>query len=277
MDFKKLVERIKSSRNFKVIAMAAGVLVFVAAGGAYYFLVYQPQLESEAAAAKQPAARKPQTATAKPAGAQPPTSGVPAAKPASAQPPAPSMPVTAQVPVAAAPMPAKTAQPVKPEPAAEKLKPEKRQVETMPELVDKPAQAAKTDRKADAENLEQARPRSQDAATAVAPESGEAAPVAEAEPSSRRRGITPKYNDILTPVLRGDRDAVKQLLDLGWWVDKPGSDGTTPLMAAVMNRDAPMVQLLLDHGAEPSARALMLARKNKDAATASLLEQKGAH
>jgi ankyrin repeat protein len=92
----------------------------------------------------------------------------------------------------------------------------------------------------------------------------------------QRRGITPKYNDMMTAVLRGDREAAKQLLDLGWWVDKPSANGITPLMAAVMNRDTQMVQLLLEHGAEPSAQALKLARKNKDAATASLLEQKGA-
>ena len=100
--------------------------------------------------------------------------------------------------------------------------------------------------------------------------------IAADEPASQRRGITPKYNDMMTAVLRGDREAAKQLLDLGWWVDKPSANGITPLMAAVMNRDTQMVQLLLEHGAEPSVQALRLARKNKDAATASLLEQKGA-
>jgi ankyrin repeat protein len=96
------------------------------------------------------------------------------------------------------------------------------------------------------------------------------------EPAPRPNAITPKYNDVMTAVLRGDKEAVRELLDLGWWVDKPSANGITPLMAAVMNQDAPMVQLLLDHGAEPSVQALNLARKNKDAASASLLEQKGA-
>lgn len=88
--------------------------------------------------------------------------------------------------------------------------------------------------------------------------------------------ITPKYNDVMTAVLRSDLQAAKELLDLGWWVDKPSASGITPLMAAVMNRDLPMVQLLLDYGAEPTAKALELARKNKDTATATLLENKGA-
>ncbi|MFZ2541927.1 MAG: ankyrin repeat domain-containing protein [Gallionella sp.] len=88
----------------------------------------------------------------------------------------------------------------------------------------------------------------------------------------------PKYNDVLTAVLRGDIKAVQQLLDLGRWVDKPGdSSGTTPLMAAVMNRDADMVQYLLEHGAQSSPQALKLAKENKDATTILLLEQLDEH
>lgn len=96
------------------------------------------------------------------------------------------------------------------------------------------------------------------------------------EPEPVPSVITPKYNDVMTAVLRSDLQAAKELLDLGWWVDKPSASGITPLMAAVMNRDLPMVQLLLDYGAEPTAKALELARKNKDTATATLLENKGA-
>ena len=84
---------------------------------------------------------------------------------------------------------------------------------------------------------------------------------------------TPKYNDILTAVLRGDKEAVWQLLDMGRWVDKPGPSGMTPLMAAVMNRDAEMVQFLLENGAQASPQALKLARKNQDTTTVLLLEQ----
>jgi len=83
----------------------------------------------------------------------------------------------------------------------------------------------------------------------------------------------PKYNDMLTAALRGDKNAVQQLLDLGRWVDKPGASGLTPLMAAVMNRDIQMVQLLLEHGAEPTVQALKLAQKHKDAAIVSLLQE----
>lgn len=87
---------------------------------------------------------------------------------------------------------------------------------------------------------------------------------------------TPRYNDILTAVLRSDEAGVLQLLNLGRWIDKPGASGMTPLMGAVMNRDAKMVKLLLEHGADPGAYALHQARKNKDAETVMLLEQHGA-
>jgi len=63
---------------------------------------------------------------------------------------------------------------------------------------------------------------------------------------------------------------------MGRWVDKPGASGLTPLMAGVMNRDIQMVELLLEHGAEPTAQALDLARKHKDAAMVSLLQQHSA-
>src|SRR3989338_8310824 len=133
----------------------------------------------------------------------------------------------------------------------------------------------KTESKSDMPGMsKKVAPQLQDVLQEQAP--AEPAADATAEPASQRRGVTPKYNDIMTAVLRGDREAVKQLLDLGWWVNKPGEDGFTPLMAAVMNRDAQMVQLLLEYGAEPSTQALSLARKNKDASTALLLERKGA-
>jgi hypothetical protein len=268
MDIKSLIGRITSARYFKAAAIAAGVLAIAAAVGAYYFFVFQPQEQSNTPAVAPPVVKKPQPAPAKPA-----------AKPVDVQPlmPAPSAPPTAHQPAAAtiaAPMPEITAQPAKPEPAVEKFAPEKRQTATKPEQINKPAEMDKANAKLDAQDTsQQVVPQSQDALPAPTPSPAESAPV---EPAPERRGITPKYNDIMTAVLRGDREAAKELLDLGWWADKPGDNGITPLMAAVMNRDTQMVQLLLEHGAEPSVRAIELARKNKDAATATLLEQKGA-
>jgi hypothetical protein len=94
--------------------------------------------------------------------------------------------------------------------------------------------------------------------------------------------INPKYNDVMTAVLYGDREAVLELLDLGRWVDKPDSNGLTPLMAAVLLRDAGMVQLLLERGADPNLQApggevaLEMARDNGDGASESLLLKAGA-
>ena len=93
--------------------------------------------------------------------------------------------------------------------------------------------------------------------------------------------ITPKFNDVMTAVLRQDQAAVTQLLDLGWWVDKPNSSGFTPLMEAVAMGDAPMAELLLKRGANPNAAArdgsvLQIAKRNRDAAMAELLRRYGA-
>jgi hypothetical protein len=94
--------------------------------------------------------------------------------------------------------------------------------------------------------------------------------------------INPKYNDVMTAVLYSDREAVSELLDLGRWVDKPDSNGLTPLMAAVLLRDAGMVQLLLERGADPNLQApggevaLEMARDNGDGASESLLLKAGA-
>lgn len=109
-----------------------------------------------------------------------------------------------------------------------------------------------------------------------APVEVESVPVEAVEPPLEPRVITPKYNDLMTPVMRGDQKAVKQLLDLGWWVDKPTDSGITPLTAAVMNRDIQMARLLLDHGATLEVEALKIAKRNKDSAMVSLLEQRRA-
>jgi len=255
-------------RGISIRTIAAGGLAILAGGGAYYYYAYLPQMGKETAVAVQQAVKPPvgakpaklpvvpgsQAASAVPAVAELPApgSGVPATAPAQ-----PAITTPGNVAIAPPVPPLKPVlepapEPVKPKPAARKAAPKKPGIKTP-----------------------SARPaRSQQATSplpAVLPESGGAA-----EPAPVPRIVTPKYNDVLTAVLRSDRDAVIQLLDLGRWVDKPGSSGLTPLMAAVMNRDAQMVELLLDRGAVSSPQALKLARKNKDDATVSLLERRGA-
>lgn len=228
-------------------AIAAVVAIVVGGGGAYYYYVYLPQMEAEAIGAAHSSAK--------------PTVGVKPAKPPVVQTPAVSaVPATSQLSASA---PVLTPQPVKPVPAERKS--------ARNELRNKarPAQPTMivTEPAASGESRQMVSPMA-----VVSPDPGVSA-VPAAEPSI----VTPKYSDILTAVLRGDKDGVSQLLELGRWVDKPGSSGLTPLMAAVMNRDAQMVQLLLEHGAEPSAQALKLARKYNDAETVLLLERHGVH
>lgn len=307
MDISVVVERVKSSRT----AIVAGVLAIAAGGGAYYYFVYLPEMESETVAATPPVARKPPTAPARPAAqlakVQPtaPASAVPATATAVSPAVSPTVspgvtpaqqPVAAPVSTTVAPASELAVEPAKPEPVAQKDQPRKRKAGARPRRADEPARTAKMESKpATPDMSQQPAPQAQDVLLAPAPvvsvsiapaESVPAAPVepapvesaqvVPADPPRRFGPVTPKYNDVMTAVLRGDREAAKELLDLGWWVDKPSANGVTPLMAAVMSRDTEMVRLLLDHGAEPSARALKIARKNKDAATATLLEQKGA-
>lgn len=89
--------------------------------------------------------------------------------------------------------------------------------------------------------------------------------------------VTPRFNDVMTAVLYRDREAVEQLLDLGRWVDKPDSNGLTPLMVAVMMGEAEMAALLLERGADPQLQApggdiaLDIARANGHGAIEQLL------
>lgn len=264
-----------SELSVKKIVTAVGGLVILA-GGAYYYFVYLPQLENASAVAAHQAVKSPAGAkSAKPPAVQRPlaASAVPTASdsstplPVAAAPAQPVIATTSEVAhIAAAPPLEPTlkvaTEPVKPKPAARKTAPKKPRVKKLP------AQPAMIDSGPD---VAATSPQLTSPLPAVLPETGVAN-----EPAAVTRIDTPKYNDMLTAVLRSDKDAVRKLLDMGRWVDKPGSSGLTPLMAAVMNEDAQMVQLLLEHGAEPSARALKLARKNKDAATVLLLEQHGA-
>lgn len=271
---KCLVVRTGPSRVFKVVAAAVGALaITIGGGGAYFYYVILPQVQNEIGdemqAAMQPAAKPkpspPVTVTvvepgpaSAPAVAAAPKPPVVAPKPAPAMQPA--QPDTA-LKVAVQQIP----EPVKPAPEAKKSAPKKPAKKPEPEKTLEPMDSM-------AGTSEMSQP--------VSPLKSEVIPktppVVTYAPDSESRVIRPKYNDVMTAVLRGDRDAAKQLLDLGWWADKPGSDGFTPLVAAVMNRDTQMVQVLLNYGAVPSSRALKIAREKKDTATATLLEQYGA-
>lgn len=111
-----------------------------------------------------------------------------------------------------------------------------------------------------------------------------ASPVAAADvaaPEPQKKVVTPKFNDVFTAVMHQDMAAVKELLDLGWWVDKPEPSGYTPLMAAVEVGDTAIAELLLKHGANPNAvarsdSALKLARRNHNAEMVALLQRYGA-
>lgn len=276
---KCLVVRTGPSRVFKVVAAAVGALaITIGGGGAYFYYVIMPQVQNEIGdemqAAMQPAA--------KPKPSPPATANklVPASAPVVApvvSAPVKKPPVPAKQPgnTAAAPVAAvqQTPEPVKPATEAQKSVPEK----TAKKLAKKSAKKPEPEKTLEPmDSMAGTSEMSQPVSPLKSEVIPKTPPVVTYASDSESRVIRPKYNDVMTAVLRGDRDAAKQLLDLGWWADKPGPDGFTPLVAAVMNRDTQMVQVLLNYGAVPSSRALKLAREKKDTATATLLEQYGA-
>lgn len=279
---KCLVVRTGPSHFVKAFAAAAGALVIaVGSGGAYFYYVIMPKAQEESGETMLEAKRSPvNPVPVKPlvVAPKPPVAATPQPAPAIPE-PAPAVPPKAVVAVVApesarepAPEPVKPAS--KPRKYASKIPKPVTMAEPMDSKTVAPAESREDLTKSgnppsSKQGVESTPPR----ASALVSEPASAVAFA---PDTESRVIRPKYNDVMTAVLRGDRDAVKQLLDLGWWVDKPGADGLTPLMAAVMNRDTQMVQLLLDHGAVPSSQALKLARDKKDTETASLLEQRGA-
>jgi ankyrin repeat protein len=85
----------------------------------------------------------------------------------------------------------------------------------------------------------------------------------------------------MTAVMFRDASAVAELLELGWWVDRPDSNGLTPLMAAAWMGDSKMTQLLLKAGADPNAHArggsvLDYAGRGEDPMVMDLLRRSGA-
>ena len=92
---------------------------------------------------------------------------------------------------------------------------------------------------------------------------------------------SPRFNDVMTAVMYRDGAAATELLELGWWVDRPDSNGVTPLMAAVWNGDVAMTQLLLKGGADlnrrgPGGSVLDYAGRSGDVQVIELLKRSGA-
>lgn len=195
-----------------------------------------------------------------------------APKPADAPPPAlkpaPQVaaitPSTSPAPKVATPA-LKEAASVSAKPAAKKAAPAKKvEVAAKPAPAAEPAPAA--DKPKPARRVAKRKP--------VAP-----AIVAEAPPAPPAK--TPKYNDVMTAVVYRDQAGVAELLNLGWWVDRPDSQGVTPLMTAAMYGDAAIVQLLLKNGANPNSSAaggsmLDYARKSGDGKIVEMLRRAGA-
>jgi len=295
-----LVVRTGSSGFFKaLLAAVAGLVIAVGASGAYFYYNYLPQIEKEFAGAMQEAmktvdVKAPEKPPVVKSFAQRPpavlavtaASAVPAIPPVSPQPkiaaPIPASPEVPSKPAVSAPnnvAPTTLAQPHKPdvEDAPQPVKPKSEVRKSMPKKTRVKAPSAPPVKKVIEPDVPESAQQTAPLLPVILPDPGVAvSPTLDPSPPAEPVIVVPKYNDMLTAVLRGDRDAVKQLLDMGRWVDKPGSSGMTPLMGAVMNHDAEMVKLLLEHGAEPSSQALKQARKNKDAASALLLERHGA-
>jgi ankyrin repeat protein len=85
----------------------------------------------------------------------------------------------------------------------------------------------------------------------------------------------------MTAVMYRDAAAAAELLEMGWWVDRPDSNRVTPLMAAAWLGDAAMTQLLLKGGADPNQRGpggsvLDYAGRGGDGLVIEMLKQSGA-
>ena len=194
------------------------------------------------------------------------------------------------------PKPAAAAPEPKPEPkpvtAVREPKPEAKPVAAAPEPKPepRPAAASATRPATPAPMVAKAEPPApKPVAIASAAPAKETTPAA-AKPAKRRLrkaqvvsiGHAPRYNDLNTAVWRGDEDGVRELLDMGRWVDKPGPDGMTPLMTAADLGHYSISWLLLERGADPNATgvggqtALSIARSKKRETIEALLRRRGA-
>lgn len=173
-----------------------------------------------------------------------------------APPPAPAAPAPAKPPVTGQNVEAIQAQAPEPKPVLVPVVDQSAAVPVATARESKPMRMAAAPRKrADAPPPVQPRPLEIPAPAAVVP----SAP-------------PPKFNDLMTAVLYRDAGAVNELVGMGKWVDKPDSQGRTPLVAAAMLSDAKTAEVLLKAGADASP-ALTIARAQRDAAMTSLLER----
>jgi len=194
-----------------------------------------------------------------------PTAVAPASAPAKAETPAPAAKpaavALAQPAPAPAPEPAKAVtEPQKP--VAEPVKTVSEPVKTLPE----PVKATKEPVKPKVTTAKQQKQAPAPAVVRVA-----AKPPVAAK-SDFMAGAGPKYNDLMTAVLAKDPAAVKELLSLGRWVDKPDSRGRTPLMVATAQNDLPTAEALLRGGASPSP-AVRVAEERGNGEMVALLKR----
>jgi uncharacterized RDD family membrane protein YckC len=214
-----------------------------------------------------------------PAPSQKPAAPAPAKPTAAEFKPAPAKPAVAEVKAApakpaSAPVVKETAPTLAAAPAA-KAKPEPRPA-AAPAAKPQPAPAPAAEAPA---ALVSEPPAPPPAPRAAQPKPVEPAAVVAAPTSTRVRW--PRFNDVMTAVMYRDPAAVAELLELGWWVDRPDSNRVTPLMAAAWIGDVAITQLLLKGGADPNARApggsvLDYAGRGGDTQVIELLKKSGA-
>ncbi|MGH8642204.1 MAG: RDD family protein, partial [Burkholderiales bacterium] len=303
-----VIVRAGPSNFMKAVGATVGAILLTIAAGYYYVSsIYLPEMEKAMKAAqKGEPAMKPQVAQAPAPGPAFPAADKPGPAPVGAQPTAPAIEAPPTKVAAAPVVPAQVkgpAAPVKPaaadiKPAPAPAKPATAEIKPMPA---KPAEAPAKPASAQPMKPEPApavkakpAPRAEPVITAAAPP--DEAPQAPRQPPAPRpvappvevtrvpaiaAGPTPAYNDVMTAVMYRDRAGVTQLLDLGWWPDRRDSNGVTPLMAAAMNGDAAMTELLLSRGANatlsgPGGSMLDYANRGGDGKVAELLRKAGA-
>lgn len=308
---KCLVVRAGPSNFGKAVVATVLALVISIAGGYYYFTeVYMPQLAEDMGGQMGKGMKQVQKGApaAKPAPVPPPLvkgpSPVPPPAPAAPDAPKPMTPqeiadfekkmadakrgpekVAAAQPPApaaapeqkpAAPAPAATAKPeAKPEATAKpkpKPKPEPKPAAEVPTplVTEPPAPAAPA-------------PPATEPAAPARPATPRAPAVPDVTAIAPLTGVvrTPKFNDVMTAVMYRDVPAAAELLELGWWVDRPDSNRVTPLMAAAWLGDLAMTQLLLKGGADPTLRSssasmLDYANRGGEPQVIELLKRSGA-